>query len=80
MSSGIGIDAIYDDEPTIHVDSPRVASSAPQAMASRQGQSLMHPVFGKGLIIQTTPSTITCIFEGHGVQAIPATQVKEEAL
>ena len=36
------------------------------------GDQFRHPIFGAGVVVDTKGSTITCVFEGHGLKQIDA--------
>lgn len=34
------------------------------------GDLIQHPIFGRGVVIEVQGSTVTCVFEGHGMKTI----------
>lgn len=41
-----------------------------------QGEWVAHPHFGRGIVIGTGSSGVTCVFEGHGIKTIDSKQLE----
>ncbi len=51
-------------------------TSDPSIVTADVGDFVQHPVFGKGVVIGTSGSLLTCIFEGQGVKTIDGSVIQ----
>lgn len=51
------------------------SSNEPVYCAYEIGDFVNHPLYGRGVVIETRSSMVTCIFEGHGIKTIDGSTV-----
>ncbi len=65
-----GLDAFYSEPQKAYDQDPIL-------MSVSEGDFVIHPSFGRGVVIRIRSSALTCVFERHGVQTIDASTIQE---
>lgn len=74
-------DFALQDDGSNPVSSHSFSQETPTSSANTditEGEFVMHPIFGQGVVIQVSGSVLTCIFEGYGMKTFDAAVIGDE--